>query len=135
MAVVVADASTIVAALLGSGSHGRWAERILASSQLAAPHLMPAEVQNIIRRAAAASFVSPDAAALAHADLKALRIDLFPYPPFADRIWELRANVTCYDAWYIALAEFLPAGDPGRPPGPGIRRQMPVRAASAAVLD
>jgi predicted nucleic acid-binding protein len=32
---------------------------------------------------------------------------LFPFEPFAERIWELRHNVTSYDAWYIALAEVL----------------------------
>ena len=37
----------------------------------------------------------------------ALDITLFPYEPFAGRIWELRSNVTCYDAWYVALAEAL----------------------------
>ena len=36
-----------------------------------------------------------------------LDIDLFPFEPFADRIWELRHNVTSYDAWYVALAEAL----------------------------
>ena len=45
--------------------------------------------------------------ALAHADLVALRVTLFPYAPFAQRVWELRANVTAYDAWYVAVAEAL----------------------------
>jgi predicted nucleic acid-binding protein len=105
--LVVVDASTVVAALTDSGPDGRWAEEILASGPLAAPHLMPAEVANILRRAAMAGKVSADAASLAHADLAELRVELFPYEPFADRIWELRANLTCYDAWYVALAEFL----------------------------
>lgn len=38
-----------------------------------------------------------------------LRVELFPYAPFATRIWDLRDNVTCYDAWYVALAETLSA--------------------------
>ena len=38
-----------------------------------------------------------------------LRIDLFPYGPFAARVWELRGNLTSYDAWYVALAETLDA--------------------------
>jgi predicted nucleic acid-binding protein len=42
---------------------------------------------------------------MAHADLLDLRVELFPYAPFASRVWELRGNVTSYDAWYIALAE------------------------------
>jgi predicted nucleic acid-binding protein len=36
-----------------------------------------------------------------------LEIELFPFEPFADRIWALRHNVTSYDAWYVALAEAL----------------------------
>ncbi len=44
---------------------------------------------------------------MAHADLLALRVELFAYEPFASRVWELRENVTAYDAWYVALAESL----------------------------
>ena len=105
--LVVVDASAVVAALLGGGLQGCWAEKVLTSGPLAAPHLMPVEVDNILRRAASSGKVSPDAAALAHADLKALGLQLYPYEPFADRIWELRTYVTCYDAWYVAIAEFL----------------------------
>ena len=36
-----------------------------------------------------------------------LDIELFPFEPFASRIWELRHNVTSYDAWYVAIAEAL----------------------------
>ena len=66
---------------------------------------MPAEVTNILRRAAA-SEITQDVASMAHADLLDLRVELFPYAPFAPRVWELR-DVTSYDAWYIALAESL----------------------------
>jgi predicted nucleic acid-binding protein len=48
-------------------------------------------------------------AALAHEDLLSLPIELFPYHPCAARVWELRPNVTVYDAWYVALAERLDA--------------------------
>jgi predicted nucleic acid-binding protein len=44
---------------------------------------------------------------MAHADLLDLRVELFPYAPFAPRVWELRDNVTAYDAWYVELAESL----------------------------
>lgn len=107
MPLVVVDASIVVAALVDGGPDGRWAEQVLLSGDLAAPHLLPAEVGNVLRRAALIGQISADAATLAHADLQALRIDLFPYEPFAGRIWELRANVTAYDAWYVALAELL----------------------------
>ena len=107
MPAVVVDASTVVAALLDNGPDGRWAEQVLTAGHLAAPHLLPVEVASIVRRAAASRRISPDAAALAHADLQSLRVELFPYWPFADRIWEMRSNLTCYDAWYVALAEYL----------------------------
>jgi predicted nucleic acid-binding protein len=70
---------------------------------------MPAEAANILRRSAAAGAISAQQASLAHADLLDLRVELFPYMPFAGRIWELRENVTCYDAWYVAIAEALNA--------------------------
>ena len=34
-----------------------------------------------------------------------LDLELFPFGPFADRVWDLRDNLTSYDAWYVALAE------------------------------
>ena len=104
---IVADASIVTAALIDTGKDGRWAERILEDDDLAAPHLMPAEVANILRRAASAGRIAAESASLAHADLLSLRVELFPYEPFADRVWELRANLTAYDAWYVALAETL----------------------------
>lgn len=107
--MLVVDASVAVALLIDSGPDGTWAEQALRGEHLVAPHLMPAEVANILRRAAARGDVSADAAALAHADLVALGVDLFPYEPFAARVWELRENLTAYDAWYVALAEALGA--------------------------
>jgi predicted nucleic acid-binding protein len=106
---LVADASVVTAALVDGGRDGAWAEQVLASDDLAAPHLMPAEVANILRRAVRAKDISDDVAALAHADLLALSVELFPYEPFAERVWELRRNVTAFDAWYVALAEALGA--------------------------
>jgi predicted nucleic acid-binding protein len=106
---VVVDASAAVALLVDTGPDGTWAERVLAREQLVAPHLMPVEAANILRRAAARGELSADAAALAHADLLALGVELFPYEPFASRAWELRENLTAYDAWYVALAEALGA--------------------------
>jgi predicted nucleic acid-binding protein len=38
-----------------------------------------------------------------------LRVDLYPFAPLAVRIWEMRDDVRCYDAWYVALAELLDA--------------------------
>ncbi len=106
---LIVDASTVVAALVDSGPDGTWAEELLAGESLAAPHLMPAEVANILRRAALGGDISADTASLAHGDLLDLRVALFPYEPFAERVWELRSNLTAYDAWYVAVAESLVA--------------------------
>ncbi len=106
---LVVDASVVVAALTDSGPDGSWAESILGTDDLAAPHPMPAEVANILRRAELACEISTETASLAHADLLALPVALFPYEPCAARVWDLRANLIAYDAWYVALAETLDA--------------------------
>jgi len=106
---LVVDSGFVVAALVDSGAVGTWADRLLGSDDLAAPHLMPIEVANILRRSMLAGQISTDTAALAHADLLRLRVELFAYEPFAQRVWELRENVTSYDGWYVALAESLNA--------------------------
>jgi predicted nucleic acid-binding protein len=106
---LVVDASLVVAALVDRGSHGTWAEQQLRQGRLAAPHLMPVEAANILQRAAIRGDISQDIASLAHVDLLGLTIDLFPYEPFASRVWQLRPNLTTYDGWYVALAEALDA--------------------------
>lgn len=105
---VVIDASAVVAALVDSGPEGVWAETLLASD-LAAPHLLPVEVANVLRRAVHAGQITDDIASLAHADLLDLRVQLVSYDMVADRTWELRHNLTAYDAWYVAVAELLDA--------------------------
>jgi predicted nucleic acid-binding protein len=106
---VVVDASMVVAALIDVGRVGVWAESMLVSGPLAAPHLMPVEAANILRRSALGGDVSADVASLAHSDLVSLRVELFAYTPFAPRVWELRSNITTYGACYVALAESLGA--------------------------
>lgn len=106
---LVVDASVIVAALVDSGPDGEWAARVLRDQTLAAPHHMPIEAANVLRRAALAADLSPDTASLAHADLLELRVELFPYAPLSERCWQLRENLTTHDGAYVALAEQLDA--------------------------
>lgn len=106
---LVVDASVVVAALVDSGPDGEWAAEVLREQVLAAPHHMPIEAANVLRRAALATDISADSASLAHADLLELRVELFPFGPLAERCWQLRDNTTSYDAAYIALAEQLDA--------------------------
>jgi predicted nucleic acid-binding protein len=89
---VVVDASVVVAGLASADATGQWAEAVLAGAPLAAPHLMPAEAASILHRAELAGEISADTASLAHADLGRLRVEYFPYDPFAERIWELRSS-------------------------------------------
>lgn len=106
---LVVDASLVVSALIDNGPDGHWAEEVLVHANLCAPHLMPIEVANILRRAASAGDISQDSASLAHQALLSIRCELFDYEVLAERVWALRANVTAYDACYIALAEALGA--------------------------
>jgi len=103
----VVDSSVLVAALVDTGPHGAWAETVLAGGSLYAPELARAEATNIFHRLERAKLITTPEASAARNDLMQLDIDLFPFEPFADRIWELRHNVTSYDAWYVALAEAL----------------------------
>ena len=88
---VVVDATVVVAGLTSGGATGEWAESVLAGEPLAAPHVLPVEAASILRRAERAGEISADSASLAYADLGRLRLEYFPYAPFAERIWELCA--------------------------------------------
>lgn len=105
----VVDASAVVAALVDDGPDGRWAASVMSERDLHAPHLMPVEVVNVLRRARSARSVGDAAASLAFEDLLNLRVTLYPFQLLAERVWELREHVTAYDAWYVALAEAIDA--------------------------
>lgn len=100
----------MLAALTDPGPDGRWAEELMTAAEpLAAPHLMMVEAANILSRSVLAGDLSTAEAAMAHHDLVRVRVELFAYSTFATRVWELRENVTAYDAWYVAIAERLDA--------------------------
>ena len=103
----VIDASVVVAAVADSGPTGAWAERVVRSGPLVAPHLMLVEVTNILRRLETAGRLTSFESTAAVRDLVRLDVELVPFHPFADRVWELRKNLTSYDAWYVAVAEAL----------------------------
>lgn len=101
----VVDASVITAALIDSGVDGQWAEAVIREDSLIAPEHVLVETANVLRRLERTKVISTLEATSAHHDLVRLDLELFPYVPFADRIWTLRNNLTSYDAWYVALAE------------------------------
>jgi predicted nucleic acid-binding protein len=106
---VVLDASAIVALLADSNPAGDWVRASIAGMRLTAPTLMPYEVGNVLRRRTLAGDINDVVASLALLDLMALDVDVYPFAALAGRAWELRGNLTLYDAAYVALAELLDA--------------------------
>ncbi|MDN5798129.1 MAG: type II toxin-antitoxin system VapC family toxin [Intrasporangium sp.] len=104
---IVCDASAVVAMLLDAGPDGRWATGALTGADLASPSLFAFEAANIVRRHELAGLVTADQAVQAHADLLDLAVEQWPYELLAPRAWQLRGNLTTYDASYVALAELL----------------------------
>ena len=101
----VVDASVLAAALVDCGPEGTWAENVIAAGSLIAPELVLVETASVLRRLEAGRNISSLEATSAHRDLLRLDLQLFPFAPFAERVWALRSNVTSYDAWYVALSE------------------------------
>ncbi len=106
---VVCDSSAVVALLLDGGEDGRWAVQQLSGARLLAPQLVMFEAGNIIRRQELAGVVSADQAVQAHIDLLDLSIEQWPYEILGTRVWELRKNLSGYDASYVAVAELADA--------------------------
>jgi len=79
------------------------------SETLHAPHLIDVEVAQVLRRYASTGDIQPSRAQQALEDLGDLPIVRYSHQLFLARIWDLRENITAYDAAYIALAEALPA--------------------------
>lgn len=71
------------------------------------PEVVLAEAANTLRRLEQAGGLTQEQATRAYRDLLEFDLGLRPYGPFADRIWQLRRNLTSYDAWYVAVAEAL----------------------------
>jgi predicted nucleic acid-binding protein len=95
--------------LLDAGADGEWVTSSVEKAEIAAPSLISFETANIIRRHQLAELIPPDQATQAHADMLELAIELWPYQLIVERTWELRHNLTIYDASYVALAELLDA--------------------------
>lgn len=105
--MIVVDASVIVTALADDGQDGDRMRGRLRDQRLTAPHLIDLEVASAWRRLAAAGHLDDRRVQLALEDLRALRLERVPHRPLVWRCWELRDNLTIYDAAYVALAESL----------------------------
>ena len=131
----VVDASALVEYLTFGEYAGAVRERIGATSNwLWAPQLIDAEVGHSLRRVARTGEISARAAHAALVELKDLRLMRIDHRLLLDRAWELRKNVSFYDALYVALAEELDAPlvtlDARLASAPGLKAEVDVVQAS-----
>lgn len=107
--MLVVDASLVATAVADDGPDGEHARSRLRDERLAAPELIDLEVASILRRQLRAGAIAERRADLALADLAALPFRRVSHRPLLSRCWQLRENLTIYDAAYVALAEAMPA--------------------------
>ena len=108
--MIVVDASVVANAIADDGEDGRVArQRMLAAPDLAAPDLVDVETVSVLRRRWLAGALTDRRFAQAVDDLADLSLLRIPTLPLMRRAFGLRANVTAYDAAYVALAEHLGA--------------------------
>jgi predicted nucleic acid-binding protein len=108
--VIVLDASAAIDWLLRTKAGQRIEERIYARNEsLHAPYLLDLEVTQVLRRMVYRREIPDWRADEAITDLLRLRVVLYPHRPLVRRIWQMRQNLTAYDAAYVALAEKLNA--------------------------
>ncbi len=108
--MIVVDASAVVELLLASPTGARVSERILNPDEtVCAPHLLDLEVTQVLRRYNLSGDLESSRASEALQDFLDLPIERYPHDLFLNRIWQMRHNVTAYDAAYIALAEAVDA--------------------------
>lgn len=106
--MIVVDASVLANALADDGTDGRTArERLARDVDLTAPDLVDVETVSVLRRRWLAGTLTARRFSIAIDDLEDLDLARFPTLPLMRRAYELRANVTSYDAAYVALAEHL----------------------------
>lgn len=105
--MIVVDTSAVLAILVGRPEIPGLADRVRDDGDLHAPHLLDVEIQHALRRLVVSGAISEDRAADARTDLADMVIVRYPHVSLADRMWELRHNITAYDAAFVALAEVL----------------------------
>jgi predicted nucleic acid-binding protein len=128
--VIVADASILVTALGDDGPDGDRVRARLRGERVNAPEIVDLEIASVLRRQVRSGEMDLRRASLALTDLAAMPLRRASHKPLLARCWELRDNITPYDAAYVALAEAIEAilltGDErlARAPGPRCRVEV-----------
>ena len=108
--MIVVDASIVVEVLLRSDTGAVLEERLFEGDDpLHAPHMLDVEVAHALRRCALNGDIDERHGRDSLGDLAAMSIERHGHQPLLERIWQLRHNLTAYDAAYLALAESLDA--------------------------
>lgn len=106
--MIVVDASVLANAIADDGEDGALARSVLAGEHdVCAPDLLDVETVAVLRRRWLGKTLTAQRFAAAVDDLIDLPVDRYPTLPLMRRAYELRGNVTAYDAAYVALAETL----------------------------
>jgi predicted nucleic acid-binding protein len=108
--MIVVDASAVLETLLRTPNAAAVEKRLFEPSQtLHAPHLLDVEVAQVLRRYARNGEIDDERGRAALADLADFPLRRYPHDFLLPRVWDLRQNLTAYDAVYVALAEALDA--------------------------
>jgi predicted nucleic acid-binding protein len=108
--VIVVDASAALEFLLKTPSGDAVAKRVFEAGQtLHAPHLLDLEATQVLRRLSRTGEIAVERCRAALDVLSDIRMLRYPHYPLLPRIWQLRHNLSAYDAAYVALAELIEA--------------------------
>ena len=108
--MIVVDASVIIELLLRTAAANAIVERLIrANESWHAPHLIDVEVAQVIRRYVIRDELDSASGEVLVELLRELPIRRYSHQPLLPRMWQLRENMTAYDAAYVALAEGLSA--------------------------
>ena len=105
---MVLDASGAIEFLLNTTRGKRVAERLADEAEVVhVPHLIDVEISQVLRRYVLRGALNERRGATALHRWRSFDVERYPHEPFLDRVWQLRANFSAYDAVYVALAEAL----------------------------